>query len=196
MKKIVQYVLVLCLAAVFAALAVACGTQETPGDGGGTLPPGQEQEQEKPEEDPPTAYEKLNQDEKALFDAFKPIIDNFKDPSSVRIIKVNQSYYDGAVIDFQVSAANSYGAAVTEGYLLFAKYWLAPGYTEMTNGSYWHGAFAGTMLTYDDARDRFTAGALLALFSPEEEDVDNKSYSVANLNAAIQEYKQEQGWIA
>lgn len=150
----------------------------------------------KPEETP-DAYEQLSVNEKFFFDAFKNKISLFKNPASVKIINIVGSYYNQSYFDFSISAQNSFGATISEGYLLFTKLWTAPDSEEIKYGNYGNTALAGMMMSYSDFSDTtfFSAYAKLSIIDPDTQDCDNYTYSVSKINNAIKEYQVENGWL-
>lgn len=149
---------------------------------------------------PPTdtsAYGKLTSDEKFFFDQFVNKIKLFKDPSSVRLISI-KSYYQQSYFDIGVSAKNSFGGTTSEKYIFFTKNWSAPGVAsgDENYGEFANSVFKGSIYTYDDitAAGNFNVDTMSAIAYPSSKNIDTTSYSVANINKAIIEYLEEQGW--
>lgn len=148
-------------------------------------------------EETPDAYEQLSVNEKFFFDAFKNKISLFKNPASVKIINIVGSYYNQSYFDFSISAQNSFGATISEGYLLFTKLWTAPDSEEIKYGNYGNTALEGMMMSYSDFSDTtfFSAYAKLSIIDPDTQDCDNYTYSVTKINNVIKEYQVENGWL-
>ena len=148
---------------------------------------------------PPTdtsAYGKLTSDEKFFFDQFVNKIKLFKDPSSVRLISI-KSYYQQSYFDIGVSAKNSFGGTTSEKYIFFTKNWSAPGVAsdDKDYGEFGNSAFKGSIYTYDDITGgNFDVDTMSAIAYPSSNNIDTTSYLIANLNKAIIEYLEEQGW--
>ena len=143
-----------------------------------------------------SAYSKLTSDEKFFFDQFVNKIKLFKDPSSVRLVSI-KSYYQQSYFDIGVSAKNSFGGTTSEKYIFFTKNWSAPGVAsdDKDYGEWGNSAFKGSIYTYDDITGgKFNVSAMVAIDSPSSSNIDTTSYSIANLNKAIVEYLEEQGW--
>lgn len=63
---------------------------------------------------------KLSNEENKIFDAMSEnFFTGFKDPSSVRIVKVDKYYENGKYVVLTVKGANSYGGTVNSTYILF-----------------------------------------------------------------------------
>ncbi len=156
-----------------------------------------EEDNDNQPDDKPTAYELLSYNEKLFFDSFKSKISLFKNPSSVKIINIVGSYYNQSYFDFSISAQNSFGATISEGYILFTKLWTAPDSTEIKYGNYGNTALAGTMISYSEFSDGtfFSAYAKLAIIDPDAEYCDSFVYSVSKINNAIKEYQIDNGWL-
>lgn len=144
-----------------------------------------------------TAYDKLTSDEKFFFDQFVNKIKLFKDPSSVRLTSI-RSYYQQSYFYIGVSAKNSFGGTTSEKYILFTKNWSAPGVAsdDKDYGEWGNSAFKGTIYTYDDITGgKFNVSGMSAIIYPSSENIDTTTYSVSNINKAIIEYLEEQGWV-
>ena len=180
---------------------VACNnTDKTPStDNGDNSYTDDDTDKDTDKDTPPTdtsAYGKLTSDEKFFFDQFVNKIKLFKDPSSVRLISI-KSYYQQSYFDIGVSAKNSFGGTTSEKYIFFTKNWSAPGVAsgDENYGEFGNSAFKGSIYSYDDITDgKFDFDTRLAIAYPSSKNIDTTSYSIANLNKAIIEYLEEQGW--
>lgn len=76
----------------------------------------------------PTAYSKLNDDEKKFVDAFVKSIQQFKNPGSVSVVLVD--YYDDSTTTFvaEVKAMNGFGGVTSDTYKVYSSYISEGGY--------------------------------------------------------------------
>ena len=203
MKRVYNLV-VLCLMSIILLFCFSgCGESDVVTNQSGEnqnsaiVQPNEDQDSDNAQEEDSDAYELLTSAEKYFFDAFKNKISLFKNPASVKINTIVGSYYNQSYFDFSVSAQNSFGATITEGYLLFAKLWTAPDVTEIKYGDYGNTALAGTMLSYSEFSNGtfFSAYAKLSIIDPDAKDCDTYTYSVPKINKAIKEYQIFKGWL-
>ncbi len=193
MRKTIALILVICVLALCMVSCFGTGSTTT------TTPPTADAATTPEPEPEPTAYEKLTEQEKTFFDAFKGKMAAFNDPSSVTILSFTASLYDSSLFIFKVSAKNGFGGTATEEYVLFAKKWLCPGasketYYPLTSPAY--GALAGTIVATDDlGSGPFNSVAISYIGYQEAYSyIDDTKPEVAKINAALKEYKTEQGW--
>lgn len=63
-------------------------------------------------------YDKLNKKEKALFNALKQNIESFYDPSSVKLVKIEEEFWNGKAYKIRLSATNKSGNSAQREYFL------------------------------------------------------------------------------
>ncbi len=196
MKKfltILLSVLTICLSCNL----LACDSSGSEGGNGGNETPRQE-EPETPNEpqQPISEYSKLSMEEKRFFSTFTiSFMPKLNDPSSVSIANISYSSYNQSIYLISIRAKNAYGGVALQEYFYFAKNWTVPGKEEKYD-KYATSVLAGTIIvsTRVTKEENLTAAAIVAIINPEE-NIDDITYSVSQLNKALEEYKKEEGYI-
>lgn len=147
-----------------------------------------------------TEKEKLTAEEKEFLDMFKAKIYSFKDPASVKLISIN-SGFDGELYKITVSAANSYGAAVTSEYLLFSKtHHFTTSFSDIPSGTLIKmdgiADYLLSLCTDTGNRDAYAESVAFVEKYCENFKADKVTYSVKNINDALTEYKIEKGLVS
>ena len=141
---------------------------------------------------------KLSEHEQALVTSITTsMIKNFKDPASFTVISIEGSWCDGALVVFTVSAKNSFGGTNSTKYYIPTRYFDASEYLPELGESiifspiFFNGLYDEMSTSYSSSE---TKGQCTAYGITVKMDKDDLTYSVANVNAAINEYKTAQGW--
>lgn len=137
----------------------------------------------------------LSSHEKGIVDILKIHLQSFNDPGSVTVKSVNKSYFNGAVIALTISAKNSLGGMVSNEYGIVTKDVNLDDYYDeddtLMSGILSKGYF-GTIGLEN------TTSSQVAVITKNLRDTtppaDKISYSISNINNALNEYKKSQGW--
>ncbi len=105
MKKIFGLIYIL----IFAIALVGCAGEVENKD---------EDETPKVEE---TAVQKLDANEKAIYEALTKNISDFIDPASVKLVKINESFWNNKALIVRLSATTKSGSTGMQDYLLFVE---------------------------------------------------------------------------
>lgn len=188
-KISILFTLVICLFALFAL--TACGVTE------------------KTEKNEEQEEEKYTETEKNFVEALDTIlIDMLKDPASLKITKILGSWCDGKLIAFTCTSNNSFGGAVSSSYIIATKGFtfeksMAPDYLDNANKYIGTTILKGYCVDYALITDTLSipsgdvqwAISYIADYGDEINRDDVKNITVANVNALLNQYKEEQGWI-
>lgn len=132
-----------------------------------------------------TAYDKLSTDEKMLFDSLCVGLDRFKNPTSVIVKTIVGTWNDMEYGAVEITAQNGFGGTDSNLYVVLMKPYL--GYSKSLPNGYIFD-YNDLMKVFDDFRDR--NHFLLYL-----DKADVKNFDKTKINAALKEYKTEQGYI-
>lgn len=139
----------------------------------------------------------LSSEEKALVDVLKyNVMPAHKDPGSVTVTSIIKSYYSGSIVLANISAKNSLGGMVSTQYYIVAKNVNWDDYYDnnsIMTGILPKGYFVQPPISVTSS-DYETQIYVIHNNIGGTTQVDNISYSVSNINSALNEYKKSQGW--
>ena len=135
----------------------------------------------------------LKEHEKKVYNGVIYNLEKFKNPASVRVTSIIQK--GNTVVSIKISGENSYGGMVSNEYLLFIEDF------QSTKFSYVNYA-EKTLVTESEVLNRVKSSDSWTTFMNQGAldlelcEGDNfPSYSVQKINAALDNYKKEKGWI-
>lgn len=212
--------LFLMLICLFAVLGLAsCGGNNNQSNNNNNN--NNQQVQPSPEK-PKSAVESLNKTELAIYNKILSVINDYKDPSSVKVQSLYE-YWESA-IEVRIQAKNDFGANVTSKYLYFFKDVTVTNqdmakYSKASINAYGEVVEPSKISAYGKTGDFVSVSYVEKLYEQQNSLVygvgntnvyalafrlfhfQNKNgdqlsieVSVAKLNAALTEYKESQGW--
>lgn len=123
-----------------------------------------------------SAYDKLTEDEKLVFNALKMNLSSFYEQSSVRIVAAGKLGTNTGHIDLKIQGKNKLGGTVTKIYTLCYK------------TTTWTSDSGKTYTSY--VGEMYEPSELVQSFFKEKDDV-----SIKRLNAALKEYFEDMGLL-
>lgn len=149
---------------------------------------------------------KLSEPEQLLLDAFtENVLLDFKNPSSVKFLKVSWAKCDGAIVKFTVSAQNGFGGTTNNEFELVVKnipdtkkYYTSVMESFESITSFATSLSKGSYITLDDLsvlpiNELDKTGRTIYYLSTSNA-TNGSEYNIGNLNAGLEEYKVSQGW--
>lgn len=152
-----------------------------------------------PEPLPETAYDKLTAIEKELFDYFVTYqLPYFKDPTSASFVSAGVMC-ENKIAKYTVSGTNSFGGKVSTEYLVTIE--------RINDTSKYLNVDSSMLKNYDSSIEKYFGGDLESVLDASNDDFSSTfvriyfqtksnltTLSIANLNKALKEYKESQGW--